>query len=254
MLKNEEKFSGKAEIYKKFRPSYSQELIDYLCSELGFCSKSAVADIGSGTGIFSRLLLELGSTVYGVEPNEDMRAIAEKDFCSSNNFNFISINATAENTGLKEKSIDFVTTAQAFHWFDIPQFKKECKRILKNNAKVALILNTRDNTSEIMQLDYTARKKYAVDLMRLDAKYISDNLGNFFLDGKYEELTFKNDLFLDRDSYIGMTLSRSYSPRESLNPNLYYGLIKELNRIFDEFNINGKICFPQFTKAYIGQV
>ena len=125
---NEERFTGKADVYKKFRPSYPKELIDYLYSQVGFSQDSVIADIGSGTGIFSRLLLECGSQVYCVEPNDDMRQTAEKDLAGFRNF--ISVNAAAENTGLQEKSVHFVTAAQAFHWFDRQAYKLECQRIL----------------------------------------------------------------------------------------------------------------------------
>ena len=59
---NEEKFSGKADFYRKYRPSYPKELIDYLYT-IHFSSDSVIADFGAGTGIFTRLLLERGSKV-----------------------------------------------------------------------------------------------------------------------------------------------------------------------------------------------
>jgi len=88
-LKNEERFSNKADIYKKYRPSYPKELIDYLYSQVGFRQDSIIADIGSGTGILSCLLLERGSLVYCVEPNADMRKVAEKDLSGFKNFTSI---------------------------------------------------------------------------------------------------------------------------------------------------------------------
>ena len=64
---------------------------------------------------------------------------------------FQSIKATAENTTLKENSVDLVTVAQAFHWFDKEAFKIECQRILKQKANVALVWNSRDVTSPLIQ-------------------------------------------------------------------------------------------------------
>ena len=166
---NEEKFTGKADIYKKFRSSYPRELIEYLYSEMGFCKASVIADIGSGTGIFSRLLLEKGSQVYCVEPNDDMRRVAENDLGDIDGFkNFISIKAPAENSGLQEGSIDFVTSAQAFHWFDIGLFKSECRRILKSDGKVVLVWNIRDYESELIKKDYILRKKYCTNTKGLE--------------------------------------------------------------------------------------
>lgn len=251
---NEERFTGKADIYKKFRPSYPKELFDYLYSQIGFNQNSAVADIGSGTGIFSRLLLERGSRVYCVEPNGDMRRIAEKDLSGFENF--ISVNSAADNIGLKEKSVDFVTVAQAFHWFDRLLFKEECKRILKPGGKVALVWNIRDDECETVKKDYDIREKYCVDRKGLGEKGGPRKNGpnDFFLDGNFEYKIFRNDLQFDRESFIGRNLSASYAPKEETDPEKYHGLIRELNGLFDEHNINGILNFPHFTKSYVGAV
>ena len=187
MIKNEERFTGKADIYQKFRSSYPEELIDYLYSMIGFCHDSVIADIGSGTGIFSRLLLERGSHVYCVEPNDDMRRSAENHLRDTVGFKyFTSIKAPAENTGLQEGSIDFVTAAQAFHWFDSEAFKLECRRILKSGGKVVLIWNTRDYESELIKKDYAIRRKYCIDTKGLGITDIPEDF-DFFLDKTYEE-------------------------------------------------------------------
>ncbi|MCL2463427.1 MAG: class I SAM-dependent methyltransferase, partial [Defluviitaleaceae bacterium] len=129
---NEEKFTGKAGLYRTFRPSYPAELIDYLYSHIGFSSDCSIADIGAGTGIFTRILLERGSKVYAVEPNGDMREAAIKDL--SGYENFVPVGASAENTGLDDSGVDFVTVAQAFHYFDRQLFRRECQRILKSGG------------------------------------------------------------------------------------------------------------------------
>ena len=157
---NEARFTGKAEIYKKFRPSYPKEFMDYLYSQAGFGRDSAVADIGAGTGIFSRLMLERGSTVYCVEPNGDMRDTAIKDL--SGFANFIPVGGNDRNTGLPDRSVDYVTAAQAAHWFDKQAFTSECRRILKPGGKVVLVWNERDYECGIIKKDYAIREKYAV--------------------------------------------------------------------------------------------
>ncbi len=121
-MKTTGNFTDKADIYAKYRPSYPNEYIDYLFSANQLNSDRIVADIGSGTGIFSHQLLERGLHVIGVEPNNDMRNVAEQSL--NIHSRFISINATAENTTLKENSVDLVTVAQAFHWFDKKKHSK----------------------------------------------------------------------------------------------------------------------------------
>ncbi|MCL2110674.1 MAG: class I SAM-dependent methyltransferase [Clostridiales bacterium] len=132
--------TNSAEAYKRFKPTYSKELYDFLYSQGGFTKDSVIADIGSGTGIFCRPLLERGSKIFAVEPGEEMRGIAEADF--SGYHGFVSICATAEDTNLAEQSVDFITSAEGFHLFDIEKFKKECSRILKPGGKVVLVWNT----------------------------------------------------------------------------------------------------------------
>ncbi|MDB8805765.1 class I SAM-dependent methyltransferase [Romboutsia sp. 1001216sp1] len=119
---NENKFNGMGKIYSKYRPSYPFDFIDYLFTDVGISQRSIIADIGSGTGILTRQLLEKGSKVYGIEPNADMRDIAETNL---NNFlGFTSVNGNAENTTIDDNSVDYITVAQAFHWFDRERFKK----------------------------------------------------------------------------------------------------------------------------------
>ena len=255
MVKNEERFTGKADVYKKFRTSYPKELIDYLYSKIGFSRDSTIADIGSGTGIFSRLLLERGSNVYCVEPNDDMRQVAENELRNFAGYkNFISIKATAENTGLPEKSIDFITAAISFHWFNRTAFSIECHRILKDDGKVVLIYDIGDKT-EFIKKYLDIWEKY-----RLDSKqpYITgeppEDIRNFFQNSVCDEMSFINDIVWTRDSFIGRVLSRSYSPTKNNNPNEYYGLINELGILFDDYSIDGIINDPHFTKSYIGKV
>jgi SAM-dependent methyltransferase len=251
---NEERFTGKAEIYKMFRPSYPDEFVDYLYFQVGCSNRSQIADIGSGTGILSRLLLKRGSTVYCVEPNFDMRQTAEQDLLDFDNF--ISIDGNDVNTTLQDKSVDFVTVAQAYHWFNQQSFKIECQRILRPGGKIALIWNERDYKSDMVQKDFAIRQKYAVgDKKGLGPLRMDEiRFEEIFMDGVYEYRTFENNLILDHDRYIGMNLSRSYSPREVCNPDEYNGFVCELSSLFYEYNQNGVLNFPHYTQSYIGQI
>ncbi|MDE5995582.1 MAG: class I SAM-dependent methyltransferase [Eubacterium sp.] len=120
-MSNTNLFNGRAEVYTRGRPSYPKELIDELYTHYGVSSNSVIADIGSGTGKLSKQLLDKGSTVYAVEPNDDMRSIAENEL--SEYSKFISVSGNAEDTLLPDHSVDFITVAQAFHWFDIKKFR-----------------------------------------------------------------------------------------------------------------------------------
>ena len=71
-------FSGKEKNYDKNRPAYPTQLISFLYDTIGFSESSVIADIGSGTGIFSKQIEERGSNVICGEPNIEMRQIASE--------------------------------------------------------------------------------------------------------------------------------------------------------------------------------
>jgi ubiquinone/menaquinone biosynthesis C-methylase UbiE len=250
---NEKLFTGKAELYKKFRPSYPKALIDYLYSNLNFSQQSIIADIGAGTGIFTRLLLERGSKVYAIEPNEDMRETSKKDL--SEYKKFVSFNTPAENTGLDEASVDFITVAQAFHYFDRELFKRECQRVLRPNGKVVIIWNDVDKDSDLIRKSGDIIAKYRIH--DKSGQQRSGNLyeySDFYADGIYEHKVFRNDFYESREHFIGGNLSASYAPREDCEPEQYHGFVKELNDLFDEYNVDGILHFPQITRSYAGIV
>ena len=135
------RFSDRVDNYVRYRPSYPTAVLETLRSECDLSVATVVADIGSGTGILTRLFLENGNRVYGVEPNAEMRGAAEKllrDFPG-----FESVAGTAEETGLAANSIDLVVAAQAFHWFDPDRAGMEFQRILRPGGWVALVWNER---------------------------------------------------------------------------------------------------------------
>lgn len=153
-----QKFTGLANDYTIGRPAYADAFIESLYSGYGFSEQSIIADIGSGTGKFAKQLLEKGSLVYCVEPNDDMRNVSVEELGKYRGFH--SVEGTEAETKLDVESVDFITVAQAFHWFDTALFKKECKRILRNNGRVFLIWNMRDISSEMNQDSFEIYSKY----------------------------------------------------------------------------------------------
>lgn len=245
-------FTGKANMYTKYRPNYLVEYINYLISYNSVTSDNVIADIGSGTGILSQQLLEKNLKVISVEPNNDMRIQAEQ--LLNNYTGFISINGTAENTTLKDKSIDLITVAQAFHWFDKDKFKLECSRILKQNSNVSLVWNSRDFSSEIVQENAEICKRIC-PLFKGFSGGIEETpeiYKQFFRDGKYDYQVFENDLEFDLDGFIGRNLSASFAPKpEDEN---YKKFIEEITKLFVKYSNHDKIVVPHITRSYIGNV
>ena len=249
---NENIFDGVGEIYAKYRPAYPYALIEYLKS-IGVTSNSIVADIGAGTGILTIELLKTCAKVYAIEPNYDMRSISEK--ASSDNPKFISINATAENTTLLDKSIDFITAAQSFHWFNKQTFKVECQRILRPNGKVVLIWNRRNEASKTVQdIDDINRKycpQFSGSTNGMRGANTETDYQDFFLNG-YETKIFPNDILFDKKRFIGLHQSASYRLSEN-DPN-YFHYIDELSSYFDLHSTGGKLILPNNTCCYVGNL
>ncbi|MBQ7294914.1 MAG: methyltransferase domain-containing protein [Clostridia bacterium] len=246
---NTEKFTGIAEDYTVGRPSYADSFIDYLFTELGFTSETIIADIGCGTGKLTKQILDRGSFVYGVEPNEDMRSVAVKELIKYEKFT--SVKGDASNTSLQDRSVDFVTAAQAFHWFNIYEFRSECKRIIKDNGKVILIWNSRDESDEVNKAIYTMNKKFCPNFKGFSGgiKKDDERIIEFF-SGEYERLRFDNPLYYNKDTFISRCLSSSYSLKQG--DKNYDEYISYAKCIFDKYSIDGILKIGNNTVAYIG--
>ena len=246
-MDNTQKFSGKAQVYRQSRPSYSQELFTYLQQVFGLGQGNVVADVGSGTGILTRQLLEMGINVFAVEPNLDMRLIAEQDL--SDFAGFVSVDATAEQTTLAEKSVDYVFAASAFHWFDPDAFKSECERILKPGGRVFLIWNEADLDEGIQQGRRAIYEKYAPKFVGFSReRKEKPGIEEKFFDGKLAETHFPNPIIYNRERFIGRALSSSYALTKS--DEHYAEFQSELNRLFDDFAVDGVITEAQETVLY----
>src|SRR6185437_8847127 len=141
MLRSTERFSTRVENYIKYRPSYPTGVLELMRARCGLAATATVADVGSGTGILTELLLETGAQVFAVEPNKEMREAAER--LLSDYGRFRSVAGAAEATTLPQASVDLITASQAFHWFDIPKARRELARVLKPQGWVVLIWNER---------------------------------------------------------------------------------------------------------------
>jgi ubiquinone/menaquinone biosynthesis C-methylase UbiE len=246
-----ERFSNRVENYVKYRPDYPKEVLELFETEMNLQKTSVVADIGSGTGISSKLFLEHGNTVFGVEPNESMRAAAE-DFLKEFS-NFKSVNGTAENTTLDEKSFDFAIAAQSFHWFDKEKTFKELKRILKDKGFIALLWNER-------QLDSTEfLREYEKFLIEFGSDYetvrhdnVSEEFLKDFFQKKFSYKSFPNFQTLDFAGLKGRALSSSYMPSEGSGN--YNPMIAKLQRLFADYEKESRIDILYTTNVYYAQI
>jgi len=250
MLSSTERFSSRVENYIKYRPSYPAAVLELLSTRCGLGAASTVADVGSGTGILTELLLETGAAVFAVEPNRPMREAAERHLNDYGRFR--SIDGTAEVTTLPTASVDLITASQAFHWFDVRKSRLELKRILRPEGWVALIWNERPTEAVPLLDEYDALlRRYCpeydrVTRMRADEARIREFLGH-----RPQTAVFANRQNFDYVGLEGRLMSSSYAP-EAGTPQ-YEPLIAGLREIFDRHNRGGKVHFPYRTLVYFGQ-
>ena len=242
-------FSGLAAEYTAGRPVYAEAFLECLYARHGFSAESVVADIGSGTGKFAKQLLDRGSAVWCVEPNEDMRSTAVRELGGYAKFR--AVNGTAAETTLADVSVDFITAAQAFHWFDVSAFQKECRRILKPGGRVFLIWNLRDMTDEMNRRCHAIHAAYCPAFRGFGGGIQKDDvrIGRFF-DGQYGYEEFDNPLFYDREKFLSRSLSGSYSLQQG--DARYADYIAALSGIFDEYAEDGVVTMANRTVVYSG--
>jgi ubiquinone/menaquinone biosynthesis C-methylase UbiE len=245
------RFSNRSDNYAKFRPAYPAEVIEILKHDCGLSDTSVIADVGSGTGILSELFLQNGNSVVAVEPNDAMRQVAER--LLERYATFRSINATAEATTLASESVDFVTAAQAFHWFDRARARTEFARILKPEGWVVLIWNERrlDSTAFLRAYE-NLLLRYGTDYEKVRHEKITGEIAEFFSPESFELRTLENAQHFDFESLKGRLLSASYTPDQN-HPN-FAPMLEELENTFDANQRDGIVSFEYDTKVYYGHV
>ncbi len=207
------RFSNRVDDYVRYRPSYPKGLIAFLRAKAGLGPGAAVADIGSGTGIFTRLLLETGAGVLAVEPNDPMREAAEAALSDMPGFS--SVKGTAERTGLAAHSVDLITCAQAFHWFDLGPTRAEFSRIARPGGRCALAWNAPiTDDSDVARGFEGLKERFGTDFgaVRQRVEDAASSYDSFFGPGAWTEHRFGNFQDLDLAGIVGRFMSSSFAP------------------------------------------
>lgn len=246
-----QRFSSRVDHYVRYRPGYPSEVLELLRRECGFTADSIVADIASGSGIFTRMLLENGNRVFGVEPNTEMRRAGE-EFLSGYP-RFTSVAGTAEATTLPDHSVDMVTAAQAAHWFDREKARREFVRILKREGWMVLLWNERRTDSTAFLRDYERLLlTYGTDYKEVRHERTTDEIADFFQPSDFYTQTFANDQQCDYSGLEGRLLSSSYTPGPD-HAN-YQPMLRELRRIFDQHQQHSRVLLQYDTHVFYGRL
>jgi ubiquinone/menaquinone biosynthesis C-methylase UbiE len=250
-MSSTERFSNRVDDYDKYRPSYPKGVLDVLSREAHLKPSAVIADVGSGTGILTELLLDHGNTVYAVEPNAPMRQAAERRLISRKNFK--SVAGTAEATTLKDKSVDAIIAAQAFHWFDHGKALAEFKRIAKPASFVALIWNARIPTSSALNTDYEhVVHTYGTEFARSGSELVPTMHIRKLLGPSTKLFTLHNEQVMDWPALRGRLQSASYMPTPG-QPR-FDEMIAALRQAFDAHQQNGIVKLLYETRVYLADL
>jgi SAM-dependent methyltransferase len=245
------RFTARSDVYARARPSYPTEVLELLRARFALAPGMVVADLGSGTGLFSRLLLDGGATVHAVEPNDDMRAEAERSFGAEPRFR--SVAGRAEATTLAPRSVDLVTAAQAFHWFDVEATRRECVRILRPDVcgQVALVWNDRDLDGTPFLRDFEAiLVEHCPGYRALQGKSDTPSIFDlFFGPGGWSRSTAPNEQRLDRAALVDRVMSASYAPTAGTDE--HRALVSALGSSFDRHAEGDRVRIG-YTSVVIG--
>ncbi|HBM16751.1 MAG TPA: SAM-dependent methyltransferase [Lentisphaeria bacterium] len=246
------RFSARADDYKKFRPTYPPDLIEFIRENCPVKENWSIADIGSGTGISTKLLLDgFKCSVYAVEPNSDMQKAAKESL--QDNPLFHCVNGCAESTCLPDKTIDIVTAFQAFHWFDKPKAKIEFWRILKQPKWVLFVWNDRATKGKPFLEAYEELLHSMPEYCKVSHKNISSDLVAGFLGDKdMKTAHFPQFQVFNFEGLKGRLFSSSYTPKEGTEDRLK--VTAKLKELFDIYNTGGMVRMEYRTDVYIGRL
>ena len=245
------RFSDRVENYVRYRPGYPAEVLRTLNTACGLSPGHVVADIASGTGIWTRMLLQNGNQVFGVEPNPEMREAGERLLAIFPHFTGVA--GTAEATTLPDHSVDFVTAAQAAHWFDRERARREFVRILKPGGWLVLLWNERLTDSTNFLRDYEQLLlTYGTDYQDVRHERTTDAVNEFFDPAPFEERSFRMRQEFDYGGVEGRLLSSSYAPGPE-HPQ-HAPMLQELRRIFEDCAVRGRVAFEYKTRLYFGRL
>ncbi len=243
------RFSNRVENYAKYRPSYPPGVLDLLQAECGLTENLVVADIGSGTGILTELFLRNGNRVFGIEPNSGMRAFTESALKHYPGFE--SREGSAEATGLEADSVDLITAAQAFHWFDREKSKREFSRILRPEGWVVIIFNARRLDSTPFLRDYEhLLLRYGTDYDRVRHENVEGEIAGFFAPNSCKLKTLENFQSFDFGSLKGRLLSASYTPAPDHAD--FEAMLAALGEIFRQHERDGTVTVEYETRIFYG--
>lgn len=246
-----DRFRGRALDYVKARPGYPPQLLQFLFERRALFPGAVVADLGSGTGLFTELLLSRGFESFAIEPNAEMRAAAERRLQGSAGFR--SVAGTAEATGLPPASVDLAVAAQAFHWFDPAATRRELLRIVRPPHRVALAWNARRaHGSAFLEQYEELLREFGTDYATVGHRGVAPERLSAFFGGPFETFRVENVQDLDRESVRARLLSSSYIP--AAGTGRHREMLGALEALLDRTASGGRVRMSYDAELFLGSL
>jgi len=246
------RFSDRARAYASGRPGYPPRIADHLARELDLAPGAVIVDLGSGTGLSSRIFLQAGFRVIGVEPNARMRALAEQALAGEPGFR--SVGGTAQATTLEDDCADCVIAAQAFHWFDLEATRAEALRILRGPPRAALIWNVRRTQESDFSRGYERLLlEFGGEYPRIRERHTNEvSIGAFFGGPHWRLSEFEHATELDFELLAARVDSTSYLPGP--HESRHAPMMQALRGLFDATQRNGRVVMQYDARVYFGLI
>ncbi|MCL5271078.1 MAG: class I SAM-dependent methyltransferase [bacterium] len=243
-------FSTKVADYVTSRPDYPSALYEALRAICPPTDGVTVADIGAGTGLLTQGLLRRGYRVVAVEPNPDMRQAS--DILLGKLDGYRSVDGCAESIPLGSGSVQLITAAQAFQWFDADRARAEFLRVLTPEGQVALIWNDRIRNDPLnLALDEVFRAYGGAKREALAAHENRSNLPRFFGATWPKEFSWPHKHHLDEDGLLSLVFSRSYIPGRPTN--VGREIAAQVREVFRRLVADGTVEVRYQTVATVGR-
>lgn len=229
-----ESFAAVADVYERARPEYPDDAVTWLVS----AEPVDVLDLGAGTGKLTRSLVRHGHRVTAVEPLPEMLAQLQAVVPG-----VVALEGSAEGIPLEDGTVDVITSAQAFHWFDAQPALVEMARVLRPGGRVGLVWNSRDD-----RVPWIAELSAAIGAESVDELDVAPDFEESGLFATVERADFDHTQVLDRDGLRELVLSRSYCAMKT--PEDRAPVLAEVDALFDRNATDGTITVTYVTVCF----
>lgn len=245
-----ERFSDRAAVYTRGRPTYPDAIVAHLRQAGALPPDGLVVDVGVGTGLSAEPFLRAGHAVVGVEPNAAMRAVGDERLAHYGRY--LSVSGRAEETSLAAHRAHLVIAGQAFHWFDPARAGMEARRILASGGWAALIWNDRPATGSPFLEGYEALlRTYGIDYEKVSHRHVDDDaINRYFAPTRPQVAYFDNPRALSREELAALVGSASYLPPPG-HPR-HTAMAAALEHLFDTHAVAGRVAMHYRTRMHYG--